>query len=174
MFTEHIVVCINEHNLAEKNSEQKQSYPTVVMVTRAHQNPSVDPRPKEDGKWWWFELVSYPGKVSLVFKEMDITTSRIENYSFIIFLKNESLQFRVMYRRRAFLHWFTEEGMDEMQFKQVRKKFLIKLSSLRCWEHFWVAKRRRKNTAGTFFWFSLRPVWGSWFIYYRHRRDISI
>ena len=31
-----------------------------------------------------------------------------------------NLQFRVMYRRRAFLHWFTEEGMDEMQFTQVR------------------------------------------------------
>lgn len=34
--------------------------------------------------------------------------------------KRLNLQFRVMYRRRAFLHWFTEEGMDEFQFTQVR------------------------------------------------------
>ena len=34
--------------------------------------------------------------------------------------KRLNLQFRVMYRRRAFLHWFTEEGMDVQQFTQVR------------------------------------------------------
>ena len=50
--------------------------------------------------------------------------------------KRLNLQFKVMYRRRAFLHWFTEEGMDEMQFKQVRNFFLIKLLSLMCWEYF--------------------------------------
>lgn len=50
--------------------------------------------------------------------------------------KRLNLQFKVMYRRRAFLHWFTEEGMDEMQFKQVRNFFLIKLLSLMCWGYF--------------------------------------
>ena len=34
--------------------------------------------------------------------------------------KRLNLQFRVMYRRRAFLHWFTEEGMDVQQFTQVK------------------------------------------------------
>ena len=29
-------------------------------------------------------------------------------------------QFTVMYKRRAFVHWFTEEGMDEKQFTEVR------------------------------------------------------
>ena len=37
--------------------------------------------------------------------------------------KRLSLQFRVMFRRRAFLHWFTEEGMDEAQFTQVKQKW---------------------------------------------------
>ena len=38
-----------------------------------------------------------------------------------------NLQFRVMYRRRAFLHWFTEEGMDEMQFTQVRSNLAFEM-----------------------------------------------
>lgn len=40
-----------------------------------------------------------------------------------------NLQFRVMYRRRAFLHWFTEEGMDEMQFTQVRRVISLQIFS---------------------------------------------
>ena len=98
--------------------------------------------------------------------------------------KRLNLQFKVMYRRRAFLHWFTEEGMDEMQFKQVRNFFLIKLLSLMCWEYFWVTVPRGKNIAGT-----LSVVGTSLFrdtfllalgvsrrkvpfYYHRHRRDI--
>ena len=30
-------------------------------------------------------------------------------------------QFTAMFRRKAFLHWYTGEGMDEMEFTEVRK-----------------------------------------------------
>lgn len=43
--------------------------------------------------------------------------------------KRLNLQFKVMYRRRAFLHWFTEEGMDEMQFKQAESCMLDVIST---------------------------------------------
>ncbi|KAK2560804.1 Tubulin beta-2A chain [Acropora cervicornis] len=42
--------------------------------------------------------------------------------------KRLNLQFRVMYRRRAFLHWFTEEGMDEFQFTQAESDMLELIS----------------------------------------------
>ena len=32
-------------------------------------------------------------------------------------------QFTAMYRRRAFLHWYTGEGMDEMEFTEVRRGY---------------------------------------------------
>lgn len=32
--------------------------------------------------------------------------------------KRISEQFRAMYRRKAFLHWYTGEGMDEMEFTE--------------------------------------------------------
>ncbi|CAI0424763.1 unnamed protein product, partial [Linum tenue] len=33
-----------------------------------------------------------------------------------------SEQFMVMFRRKAFLHWYTSEGMDEMEFTSRRRK----------------------------------------------------
>jgi len=32
--------------------------------------------------------------------------------------KRVSLQFTAMFRRKAFLHWYTSEGMDEMEFTE--------------------------------------------------------
>jgi len=32
--------------------------------------------------------------------------------------KRVSEQFRAMFRRKAFLHWYTGEGMDEMEFTE--------------------------------------------------------
>ncbi|XP_073234295.1 tubulin beta-4 chain-like isoform X2 [Porites lutea] len=43
--------------------------------------------------------------------------------------KRLNLQFRVMYRRRAFLHWFTEEGMDVQQFTQAESDMLDLIST---------------------------------------------
>ena len=36
--------------------------------------------------------------------------------------KRISEQFTAMFRRKAFLHWYTGEGMDEMEFTEVRKR----------------------------------------------------
>lgn len=44
-------------------------------------------------------------------------------------------QFSVMYKRRAFVHWFTEEGMDEKQFSEVRKDFAVNLIMLSGQDH---------------------------------------
>ena len=33
--------------------------------------------------------------------------------------KRVSEQFTAMFRRKAFLHWYTGEGMDEMEFTEV-------------------------------------------------------
>ena len=37
--------------------------------------------------------------------------------------KRISEQFTAMFRRKAFLHWYTGEGMDEMEFTEVRQLF---------------------------------------------------
>ena len=34
-------------------------------------------------------------------------------------------QFTAMFRRKAFLHWYTGEGMDEMEFTEVTEVFII-------------------------------------------------
>ena len=38
--------------------------------------------------------------------------------------KRVSEQFTAMFRRKAFLHWYTGEGMDEMEFTEVIKRSL--------------------------------------------------
>ena len=35
-------------------------------------------------------------------------------------MKRVAEQFTAMFRRKAFLHWYTGEGMDEMEFTEVR------------------------------------------------------
>ena len=39
--------------------------------------------------------------------------------------KRISEQFTAMFRRKAFLHWYTGEGMDEMEFTEVRKITIV-------------------------------------------------
>ena len=36
--------------------------------------------------------------------------------------KRVAEQFTSMFRRKAFLHWYTGEGMDEMEFTEVRQR----------------------------------------------------
>ena len=43
--------------------------------------------------------------------------------------KRISEQFTAMFRRKAFLHWYTGEGMDEMEFTEVNN-MLLKLCLL--------------------------------------------
>jgi hypothetical protein len=38
-------------------------------------------------------------------------------------------QFTAMFRRKAFLHWYTGEGMDEMEFCEVRTRLSISVAS---------------------------------------------
>ena len=45
------------------------------------------------------------------------------------FCKRVGEQFHAMFRRKAFLHWYTREGMDEMEFFEAREEIL----SGRCW-----------------------------------------
>ena len=44
--------------------------------------------------------------------------------------KRISEQFTAMFRRKAFLHWYTGEGMDEMEFTEVNHMLLKPVSSL--------------------------------------------
>ena len=39
--------------------------------------------------------------------------------------KRISEQFTAMFRRKAFLHWYTGEGMDEMEFTEVKTCYLV-------------------------------------------------
>lgn len=39
--------------------------------------------------------------------------------------KRVSEQFTAMFRRKAFLHWYTGEGMDEMEFTEVTGVVLL-------------------------------------------------
>ena len=44
--------------------------------------------------------------------------------------KRIQCQFVAMFKRKAFLHWFTEEGMEEKQFCEVKNQlFCIRISS---------------------------------------------
>ena len=40
--------------------------------------------------------------------------------------KRISEQFTAMFRRKAFLHWYTGEGMDEMEFTEVIVCFMLR------------------------------------------------
>ena len=44
--------------------------------------------------------------------------------------KRISEQFTAMFRRKAFLHWYTGEGMDEMEFTEVRTADVMRLFSM--------------------------------------------
>ena len=44
--------------------------------------------------------------------------------------KRISEQFTAMFRRKAFLHWYTGEGMDEMEFTEVRTADAMQLFSM--------------------------------------------
>ena len=44
--------------------------------------------------------------------------------------KRISEQFTAMFRRKAFLHWYTGEGMDEMEFTEVRTVDAMRLFSI--------------------------------------------
>lgn len=44
--------------------------------------------------------------------------------------KRISEQFTAMFRRKAFLHWYIGEGMDEMEFTEVNHMLLKLVSSL--------------------------------------------
>ena len=39
--------------------------------------------------------------------------------------KRVAEQFTAMFRRKAFLHWYTGEGMDEMEFTEAEVIFLL-------------------------------------------------
>lgn len=42
-------------------------------------------------------------------------------------------QFSMMFRRKAFLHWYTGEGMDEMEFTEAESNMNVSsLSEMRC------------------------------------------
>jgi tubulin beta len=43
--------------------------------------------------------------------------------------KRISEQFTAMFRRKAFLHWYTGEGMDEMEFTEVNNHYKIGYSA---------------------------------------------
>ena len=45
-------------------------------------------------------------------------------------------QFGAMFRRKAFLHWYTGEGMDEMEFTEVCGDFYSDFMILNSWVYF--------------------------------------
>ena len=47
---------------------------------------------------------------------------------FVVFL-GISEQFSAMFRRKAFLHWYTGEGMDEMEFTEAESNSKLITSS---------------------------------------------
>jgi tubulin beta len=51
--------------------------------------------------------------------------------------KRVSEQFTAMFRRKAFLHWYTGEGMDEMEFTEAESNMVSALGG-------WCSRRRRR------------------------------
>merc|ERR1712126_453754 len=83
--------------------------------------------------------------------------------------KRISEQFTSMFRRKAFLHWYTGEGMDEMEFTEAESNIMtwflstnsIRKQRLTTKENL---RMRKKNTKSRLFTFSLStedriPVW---------------
>jgi len=51
--------------------------------------------------------------------------------------KRVSEQFTAMFRRKAFLHWYTGEGMDEMEFTEAESN-MVGVGGHGCWGVCWV------------------------------------
>ena len=49
--------------------------------------------------------------------------------------KRVSEQFTAMFRRKAFLHWYTGEGMDEMEFTGAFQRYFLKWKLVIFWRH---------------------------------------
>merc|ERR1712019_188317 len=45
-------------------------------------------------------------------------------------MKRVAEQFTAMFRRKAFLHWYTGEGMDEMEFTEAESNITISFPSI--------------------------------------------
>ncbi|RID54918.1 hypothetical protein BRARA_G02205 [Brassica rapa] len=61
----------------------------------------------------------FRGKMST--KEVDEQILNVQNKNssyFVEWIPTVSEQFTAMFRRKAFLHWYTGEGMDEMEFTE--------------------------------------------------------
>ena len=52
----------------------------------------------------------------------------------VVVLQRISEQFRAMFRRKAFLHWYTGEGMDEMEFSEAESNMLDLISEYQQYE----------------------------------------
>ena len=62
--------------------------------------------------------------------------------------KRISEQFTAMFRRKAFLHWYTGEGMDEMEFTEV---IMSSCALVFCWATSLVTKINNINKDYNFF-----------------------
>ena len=58
-----------------------------------------------------------------------------------------SEQFTAMYRRKAFLHWYTGEGMDEMEFTEAESNMNDLVAEYHAWRHMAPTKDFRDPTS---------------------------
>ena len=49
---------------------------------------------------------------------MDVNFCNIKKKKWIYYIRRIGEQFTAMFRRKAFLHWYTSEGMDELEFSE--------------------------------------------------------
>ncbi|KAJ8310478.1 hypothetical protein KUTeg_012343 [Tegillarca granosa] len=98
-------------------SKVKEEYPDRIMNTY-----SVVPSPKDKNQSYFVEWIPNNIKTAVCDippRGLKMSATFIGNNTAIqnIF-KRISEQFTVMFRRKAFLHWYTNEGMDEMEFTE--------------------------------------------------------
>ncbi|KAI1308999.1 Tubulin beta-2 chain [Halotydeus destructor] len=98
-------------------SKIREEYPDRIMTTY-----SVVPSPKNKNSAYFVEWIPNNVKVAVCDippRGLKMSGTFIGNSTAIqeIF-KRISEQFTAMFRRKAFLHWYTGEGMDEMEFTE--------------------------------------------------------
>lgn len=74
--------------------------------------------------------------------------------------KRISEQFTVMFRRKAFLHWYTGEGMDEMEFTEAESNMNDLISEYQQYQVNALLLRLQ------FFFFGVESIHSIWFYFY--------
>jgi len=84
--------------------------------------------------------------------------------------KRVAEQFTAMFRRKAFLHWYTGEGMDEMEFTEAESNMNDLVSEYQQYQDATAEEENEMDEEGE----AQAGMWGKWIIKTLHKFGIII